>query len=307
MAKPKLVLIMLALIACGSAFGQTEGAAQSAPMLFSLTLTPSVTVPLGRDSPYYNPGFGADISADFRMPFSPLWFVSGNLGYSLVPLEAITSLSLLSGGLGTGVRFDFGKLSVKVLGTGGYFYGFLNDGTSRGGANPFATGGASISWAFTPSLSAGLGATYRNFFGLYNDLSIRLESSYSFPPGGGQASTPASKPAVEQKPLPVKPEPIKEEPVKVEPQRATPQLVPGAGLEVSNVEFFNVFPVFFKYYSNHALGRIVVKNADTATASNVKAGFFLKQYMDNPSYSNIQMPSALLLPEKKSRSSCTDS
>jgi tetratricopeptide (TPR) repeat protein len=286
MAKPKPILFALAFLACQGAFGQAEGAAQSAPMLFSLTLTPSVTVPLGRDAPYYNPGFGADISADFRMPFFPLWFVSGGLGYSLVPLESVTSLSLLSGGLGTGFRFDSGKLGAKVRGAGGYFYGFLNDGSSRGGANPFATGGASISWAFTPSLSAGLGATYRYFFGLYNDLSIQLGGSYSFLPGGGQAWKPSSRPAVEQKPLPAKPEPIKEEPVKAEPQRPTPQLAPGAGLEVSNVEFFNVFPVFFKYYSSHALGRIVVKNADTAAASDVKAGFFLKQYMDNPSYSN---------------------
>ncbi|MCX7039834.1 MAG: hypothetical protein NT005_11980, partial [Spirochaetes bacterium] len=243
-AKSKLVLFSLAFLACQGAFGQVEGAAQPAPMLFSLTLTPSVTVPLGRDVPYYNLGFGTDISADFRMPFFPLWFVSGNVGYSFVPLETVTSLSLLSGGVGTGLRFDSGKLCVKVLGTGGYFYGFLNDGTSRGGANPFATGGASISWAFTPSLSAGLGATYRYFFGLYNDLSIQLGGSYSFLPGGGQVSKPSSKPAVERKPLPAKPEPIKEEPVKVEPQRATPKLAPGAGLEVSNVEFFNVFPVF---------------------------------------------------------------
>ena len=285
-AKTKPILFMLAFLACQGALGQTEGAAQSAPMLFSLTLTPSVTVPLGRDAPYYNPGFGADISADFRMPFFPVWFVSGSVGYSLVPLEAVTSLSLLSGGVGTGLRFDSGKLGVKVRGTGGYFYGFLNDGTSRGGANPFAAGGASISWAFTPSLSAGLGATYRNFFGLYNDLSIQLGGAFSFLPGGGQAWKPSSRPAVEEKPLPAKPEPIKEEPVKAEPQRATAQLAPGAGLEVSSVEFFNVFPVFFKYYSSHALGRIVVKNADTAAARDVKAGFFLKQYMDNPSFSN---------------------
>jgi hypothetical protein len=284
--KSKLIFIALAFLACQVAIGQTEGAAQSPPMLFSLTLTPGMMLPLGRDVPYYNPGFGADISADFRMPFFPIWFVSGGLGYSLVPLEAVTSLSLLSGGLGTGVRFDSGKLSVKVLGMGGYFYAFLNDGTSPGGANPFATGGASISWAFTPSLSAGLGVTYRYFFGLYNDLSIQLGGSFSFLPGGGQASKPSSKPPVEKKPLPAKPEPIKEEPVKVEPPRAAPKLAPGAGLEVSNVEFFNVFPVFFKYYSSHALGRIVVKNADTALASDVKAGFFLKQYMDNPSYSN---------------------
>jgi len=284
--KSKPILFALAFLACQGAFGQAEGAAQPAPMLFSLTLTPSVTVPLGRDAPYYNPGFGADISADFRMPFFPLWFVSGGLGYSLVPLETVTSLSLLSGGVGTGLRFDSGKLGVKVRGTGGYFYGFLNDGTSRGGANPFAAGGASISWAFTPSLSAGLGATYRNFFGLYNDLSIQLGGAFSFLPGGGQAWKPSSRPAVEEKPLPAKPEPIKEEPVKAEPQRATAQLAPGAGLEVSSVEFFNVFPVFFKYYSSHALGRIVVKNADTAAARDVKAGFFLKQYMDNPSFSN---------------------
>ena len=139
MAKSRLFLFALIFLACQGAFGQTEGASQPAPMLFSLTLTPSVTVPLGRDAPYYNLGFGADISADFRMPFFPPWFVSGNVGYSLAPLEAVTSLSLLSGGVGTGLRFDSGKLCVKVRGAGGYFYGSLNDGTSRGGANPLVS------------------------------------------------------------------------------------------------------------------------------------------------------------------------
>ena len=68
-AKYKPILFALAFLACQGVFGQAEGAAQPATMLFFLTLTPSVTLPLGRDAPYYNPGFGTDISADFRMPF----------------------------------------------------------------------------------------------------------------------------------------------------------------------------------------------------------------------------------------------
>jgi tetratricopeptide (TPR) repeat protein len=286
----KRAFVVLALLACQSVSIHAEEAASSAPMLLSLTLTPSLTVPLGRDAPYYNPGFGAEISADYRMPFLPLLFMSGSACYSLVPLEAVTSLSLLSGGLGTGIRLDIGKLSVRTVATAGYFYGFLNDGSLAGGANPVATGGASLSWAFTPSFSAGLGAAYRYFFGLYNDLSIRLGGSYSLLPARALAARPPAKPRVEKQPLPAKPEPMEEKPIEAKPEKGQaqpekPALLAGAGLEISSVEFFNVFPVFFKYYSGHALGRIVVKNSDTTAATDVKAGFSVKQYMDNPSYS----------------------
>jgi hypothetical protein len=87
------------------------------PSLISFSLTPSITIPLGEDTSLYT--FG------------------GALGYSFVPLQAVTSLSLVNGGIAVGVRFDIlSRLSIQAFGTGGYFFAFLNDG-SKSGADPF--------------------------------------------------------------------------------------------------------------------------------------------------------------------------
>lgn len=43
-----------------------------------------------------------------------------------------------------------------------------------------------------------------------------------------------------------------------------------------------IFPVFFKYYENHSLGSIKVKNAGSTPLTDIRVSFHLKQYMDGP-------------------------
>jgi hypothetical protein len=43
-----------------------------------------------------------------------------------------------------------------------------------------------------------------------------------------------------------------------------------------------VFPVLFKYYDDHPIGKIVIRNEKDVPAENVRVSLFINQYMDNP-------------------------
>ena len=156
------------------------GSAQTATVSpLSLSIVPSFTLPFW-GSPEFTYGGGGTLLGEYRMPFLPLLFVGAEAGFSYVPLTSITTMSLASGGVVVGTRFDFMKsLSFSVTAAGGYFYASLNDG-SGSGSNPFASLGTEFSWTPVPAFSIGLGATYRDFFGLYNDIAVTLGASYNF-------------------------------------------------------------------------------------------------------------------------------
>jgi len=279
MSTLKHLLCLLLILCCLPGFGQTQSTEKSPSSLLSVTLTPSMSIPLGGDNALYAFGGGAEFSAAYRIPFLPLLFLGGSLGYSFVPLKAVTSLSLLGGGLDAGVHIDVGnRLSIRAFGTGGYFYAFLNDGTGRSGANPFVSGGADITYTLFPGFSARVGAAYRNHIGLYNDLSMFLGASCGFPRTAAQPV----KPVIKQAPEPAKPAPLAETPSQNEP--ATP---PGTGLEVTKFEYSNVFPVFYKYYNDHPVGKLVLRNQEKTAAEDIRVSFLVKQYMDNPKITTV--------------------
>lgn len=95
----------------------------------------------------------------------------------------------------------------------------------------------------------GIGAAYRNFFGLYNDVIIFLGTTYSF-----QRS-----------------------------QRGTGgRLPPFKHLLIENVQIEPVFPVFYKYYDDHPIGKLTLRNQGKIPMEDVEVSLFVNQYMDNP-------------------------
>ncbi len=116
-----------------------------------------------------------------------------------------------------------------------------------------------------PTISLRIEASYRNFLGLYNDVMIALGASYHFKPG-------AMKPVKVKGQPPVKPEPLEEKTVKKKCK----------GLEVENVIFENIFPVFFKYYNDHPVGRASLHNWEKVPIEDISVSLFVKQYMDDP-------------------------
>jgi hypothetical protein len=226
------------------------------PPLFSLSLAPVFDVPLGSDAALFSYGGGGQLTAEYRMPFMPLFFVEGDLGYSWVPVKLTTlssSFSAFSGGLGAGVRLDFlDRLSLRVFGSGGYFYAFANDASGMNGANPYVAGGADLSWSLLPNLSLGIGAAYRLFFGLYNDVSVFLGGSYILASGTTRSGRPWFANPLDK------------------------------GLQLDTIKLSGVFPVFYKYYDLNPVGSAVLRNSGEQTAQDIKVTLLVKQYMDNP-------------------------
>jgi tetratricopeptide (TPR) repeat protein len=254
----------------------TQPPAAASPPPWSLTVTPSLDIPLFADSSLYDMGFGARLQADYRLPTLPLLFLGANIGYSFVPVQLAylpASLSVVGAGANAGVRFDpLPRLSVKAQVAAGGFYGFMHDGSGTGGFGPFVSGGIDASWALLPSLSLGAGAAYRYFVGLYNDLAVTLGATVTFGAGSSAAAQPKEK-----KPAQPKPTPLEKKPAPKETGTA-----PGKGLELSQVQLDGVFPAFYKFYNTHAVGRAVLHNWEKEEARDIRVSFLVKQYMDNP-------------------------
>jgi tetratricopeptide (TPR) repeat protein len=271
MAKLFLAIALLTLILSDSACGQQTNTSGSNSPLFSLTLTPRFTIPLGRDIAVYSFGGGADLELEYRMPILPILFIGSGLGYSFVPLQAVTSISIINAGLTLGLRFDLlPALSLHVFGYGGYFYALINNGIGKGGANPMAAGGADLSWAITPSLGMGIGADYRYFFGLYNDIAVTLGILYRFPGTVGQAAEP-----VQQNPAQAKPRPLEV------PPQSQPDLK-GKGLVLKELSLTNVFPVQHAYYDTNPIGRMVLRNTEDSPMTDISVSLIVRQFMDAP-------------------------
>ena len=61
---------------------------------------------------------------------------------------------------------------------------------------------------------------------------------------------------------------------------------PGIGNEgninVDDVDFNQIYPVFYKYYDDNKFGKLTIQNLENGNINNVKVSFFVKQYMAQP-------------------------
>ena len=183
--------------------------------------------------------------------------INGGIGDLLAPLEVVTSLSLLPLRVGAGLTWQPASFfHMRGFAEGGYGVGFMNDGSQFGGA-VFLSAGGELSLSLGSVFRLGLGIEYRNFLGLYNDISFSLIGGFRVSTGASQTPTP------------------------VEDAAPLPQLPQTAALELSDVEFGTVFPVFFKYYDEHPLGRATITNASDTPVERLRTNLVVRQFMDN--------------------------
>lgn len=240
------------------------------PEFFSFHLNPGLEIPLGESSDYFNLGGSINLTGELGIIQEPLLFLSGHLDYNINPIKSEKSLSILAGGLGGGIYLDFTKrLSLKGYTSGGYYYGFLNDGTEFiGGGNPYISAGLGFYYLMTPSISLGIGISYKNYLGLFNGISAFLGTSYYLK---GRETRRIKM----ESGLPLKPDLLN---AKIPGQ--------GEGIEVSRIEFKQIFPVFHKYYDDHPIGKVVIRNQEKEPITDIKVSLLIKQYMDAPKESN---------------------
>ena len=251
-----LTLSLILVLAGGSLFAQSQQAANSEPGL-SVYLGPGVDIPLGDSSPVFGIGGTARLGLQYRLPSSPI-FVSGSLGYAY---ESVTqgiplSMSLASASMGAGLNFPvLPWLSVQAGISGGYAYSLLSDLTASGG-DPFVSVDAALR-LLSSQWHVDVGASYRYYLALYNGLEVYAGVSYDIP-------ARASPSGIRQGPA------------------GRPQPLQGVAIELKNVVFDDIFPVFRTYYATHALGKIVLHNTLKEPISDVKLTFQIKEFMTDP-------------------------
>ncbi len=266
------VIVISIILGCGLAYGQ----AGSTPP-FSLRASPQLTLPLGGDSDFFRLGYGASLSAEYRMPFLPILYAGAGAEYSYIPIVNTTQMSLINLGLIAGVKMNIASIfGFRVYGAAGGYYSQVH----RFPLSDFglmASGGLGLTFALGPRMVLDAGAAYRMYFGLYNDLAINAGFSYAL--GGG---TPAPKPPVEkpQTQTPA-PQPLKQTTPPPAPA-PKPAVTKGAGLDLAAPQALSVFPILFKFYNDNPIGVAELRNKDTSPAENIRVTFLVKQYMDNP-------------------------
>lgn len=235
----------------------------------SLSVLPSVGLPLGADSALYSVGGGGTVAAELRPGAARLLMAGIEAGYSFVPLEVTTSLSLICGGARAGLSWDVMQwLTIYANAGGGGFFGFLNDGSGTRGAGSYLRGAAGVAFAIAPSFAVAIDCSYRRFLGLYSELSAGLGLSL-------RSGSAAARPATERR----------------EPARQPPQLG-GAkgGLQIVKVSLQSVYPIFYKHYDASPLGTAVIRNDGAAAADGVKVSLWVKEYMTNPKTVSLASP-----------------
>ena len=168
----------------------------------SFTLAPGVNFPIGESRSYFKFGGGIGLSTEYRLSFPPPLSFKADLGYSYIPIRTKDALSIFSFGGGAGLNFTpIKKLMISAYGTGGYYYGILNDGSGESGGNLYLSAGGGVHYSIIPAISLGVGLYYLNYFYLYNGLGLSMGVAYHIP---------LRKPerVKIEKELPVKPKPI---------------------------------------------------------------------------------------------------
>jgi tetratricopeptide (TPR) repeat protein len=257
MRKLFFVLTVIGCTALSSTGGSFAAPPPEQPGPLTFTLSPGAVIPVGESSALYTLGFGLGLCGEYRLARKPLFFLSGDAGFTQSPVQAETGLSIFSLGGGGGVRRELGrKLSVRGFLNGGGYYAFLNDANVEGetsALNPYFAAGGGLYYGLSKSLNAGIELSYRSYVGLYNGIGISLGTSYSF---GGEKARRGEQPL-----------------------RVTP--LAGDHVELLDVEFSDVFPVFFKYYDDHTIGRATLKCLGDGPVTDVKVDLMVKQYMDS--------------------------
>ena len=253
-----LVLSACALAAWFAPLASALTQPSASPPWF-VKVTPGVNLPVGDDTSFFTLGGGSRLEMGYRFPQLPWLRLVGHAGYDLLPVTFATSLSLLSFGLGTDLTLSLTpRFDISGFLSGGYYFGFLNSGAGPKSANPYIQPGIGISFALSPSFRLGVEGAYRNYLGLYGGFGVAASATLYL--GGRRASA-----GVET----LTPKPLKEG------ER-------GDLLQIKDAAFVEIFPVFFKYYEDHPVGKAIIRNNAKQPLEDISISLFIKQYMDNP-------------------------
>jgi hypothetical protein len=251
-------IVALVVVLCAatgaSAQSRTADSEFASSSAFSLHVLPALAIPLENITPLFDLGGSALILAQYRLPFFQNLAVVGGLGYDYATLSLPgQSVSVAKAVLGAGMVFPIvPRLVLSAYVTGGYYRGLLNDfSVLRWSGNPCLLAGATVLFRVTPVFGIEAGASYQYLGGLSDGLSAHIGTSFNL----GKEQVAAGQLAPKAAPL---------------------------GLSMGGLSLAPVFPVFRKYYDDHPVGTVTVKNIVKTPVTDVKINLFIRNYMDAP-------------------------
>jgi len=239
-----LFLICVLLFLAAPAYSQVQNSG------ISFAISPDgATSSLDVSSSGFTVSPGARIAACFGPRFTDYLQFRVDLGYSLF-LRSGSPFSLFDAGGGVGTRHSAGRFGFDWSVFGGGSFGLTEGGSFPSTFNPYVGADAGVSFFIFPELSIGLKGFYRTCFPfpVFQRFGAVISAAYHFPRRSVDIIAP-------------------------------PEL---KLLELLDVSFDPVFPVFRKYYDNNPIGSVTVKNTGNAPATDIRVSLNLPQYMDAP-------------------------
>jgi tetratricopeptide (TPR) repeat protein len=247
--------------------GVTPPAPSEPRVTWGLQVAPEFSLPMGGSADYYPMGAGGRLAVAVGLPSFHLVTPFLDLGYWLLPVKAAeesgVNLSLIRTGAGGILSVPFGKrFTVDLLLSGGYYAGLLHAAEKKQGGSFYGVGNAGVSMFLSPRFSVDLAAGYGYFHEVYQGLLFTLGTTARLAGGGGG-------PIPHEGVLPL-----------------FPGKLPAKGfVKITNAKLERVFPVLFKYYDTHPLGRITLSNAGDREVEDLEVRLEMQGYMDAPKLS----------------------
>ncbi len=264
MKKRHFLITYLHITAFASIIAQGNLAPSSAAL--SLGIAPTLQIPIGSGASDYSIGGSSNLYLQYDLSQPGGFFLRGAFEYAYSPYVGGNSLSLFSLAADAGYTFAFApRFRMEAFGGAGYNYGFKNQSTSDSGSSLYATGGLGVDLLISPTLGINLGGTVSDYFGLPLTAGVYLGSTVFL--SGKESRQNQIRSA---------------QPIDVELIKGFKVAPPGKGLSIDGVELESVFPVFRKYYDDHPVGIVRVKNNERQAVSDATISLFIKEYMDAP-------------------------
>ena len=216
----------------------------SGDVLFSLSAIPGADIPLPAEKRFVTTGGGIGLTGDLQLSFLPVIVPTGELGFDFLPIWTGDGVAVVTAGGGLSFRFTFlERFSASLIGTAGYYYGLIADGSGSGGGNMYLSGAGRIGFSISPALNIGVESGYRTFLDgqggmVFHSLGLGISTRIAF--------------------------------------------LPAKRLTIEDTELQAVFPVLFKYYDKNSVGTVRIVNTGSVPTENIRVDFFVERYMDNP-------------------------
>ena len=230
------------LLVSFNVFGQSD-------LMFSVS--PIYSIPLGTSSEIYQFGIGGDLEVS-KPIYSESLAAFGNLQYSNISLQSgagSMNLVLLGGGAKY-VPYTSGIFSASVFAGAGGYLGFYSDNPPL--VNPYVSTGLSLDFALSESFKLGIKPAYKNLIAkrdgkitsFYTSSDVTIQVSFN----------PSNIGSGNRRPK----------------------------LKIQSPDFYQVFPVIYKYYDKHPIGSVTLKNEEKTRIKDVQIEFLVPQYMEGP-------------------------